>query len=97
MLFCGGSNCTKTMAVRSVRRVDDTNLKTVKGLQPMIKERRFPRAVCLKDDVYVFGGLNNNHKWLMSIERYSSSTSTWNTVGDMVEDRRYFLCMFIYG
>ena len=95
ILFCGGNG--RGNAVKSVYHVDGTNLKAVKGLQPMIKERRLAKAVCLKGDVYVFGGKNSNYNLpILSIDKYSHSTNAWSIVSYMIDARKYFcVCAFM--
>ena len=49
----------------------------------------------MKGDVYVFGGYDNYGNWIMSVEKYSPSINTWNTISDMVDDRTNF-CVCSY-
>ena len=54
-------------------------------------------VVCIKDDVYVFGGRDNFYGYLIrSIEKYSHVTKTWKRVADMYDDRDSFCtCSFM--
>ena len=101
MLYCGGFENNKVG--NKVLQVDGSNLKTVKVLPTMMQKRRFSEAVCLKGDVYVFGGFGDNNKWITAVEHYSPNTNAWNKVADMIDNRRdYCVCglmdnVFIIG
>ena len=102
MLICGG-NDIKLKTVSNVYQVDGSNLNNVKVLHSMEEPRQSHKAVCLKGEVYVFGGRDVNYskcfddvKIVLSIEKYSSSTNSWIKVADMYDERKnYCACAFI--
>ena len=96
ILVCSGYHGIYQVLVKDVNQINGSNFNEVTAMLPMIKERQYSKAVCLKGEVYVFGGLDNNHNWVMSVEKYSPSTNTWNIVADMFDDRKHFrLCAFM--
>ena len=95
ILVCGGTN-EKKIVVRDVHQVDGNTLKYVKNVSQMKAERTSFEAVCLKGEVYVFGGHDNCKRLLISVEKYSPSTNNWNKVTDMFDQRMFFCtCAFI--
>ena len=106
ILICGGCD-DENKTVSSFKQIDGNTFKNVKVLPSMLEYRNFPQAVCLKDEVYVFGGNNSKegdiwydgdyrHGLVMSIEKYSLSTNTWNRVTDMYDNRSdYCACAFM--
>ena len=55
------------------------------------------KTVCIKGEVYVFGGYeerNENEKF--SVEKYSPATNTWNVIAKLHDDRKEFCaCAFM--
>ena len=96
MLFCGGFDVVLQNVVRNVNQVEGTDLKrVVKTLPSMLQGHFCSKAVCVKSDVYVFGGRNENFKCITSVERYSRLANTWNKVGEMPDERvNYCVCAF---
>ena len=82
---------------KNVNQINANNFKDVKPLSSMIEERRYSKGVCLKGEVYVFSGYNDNFKQIKSVEKYSPSTaSAWNKVAYMYDDRENFcVCGFM--
>ena len=96
ILVCGGCLRNYNQELKNVCQIDGNNLETVNNFQPMIKERQLAEAVCLKGDVYVFGGLDHRFRPIMSVEKYSYSTNTWNIVAGMFDERKRFCaCAFM--
>ena len=97
MLFCGGFDVVLQNVVRNVNQVEGTDLKrVVKTLPSMLQGNFCSKAVCLKGEVYVFGGLDENVKCIRSLERYSRLANTWNKVADMSDERiNYCVCAFM--
>ena len=56
----------------------------------MEKARYDFEAVCIKGDVYVFGGTDFNFNIVSSVEKYSPVTNTWKYVADMMDYREHF-------
>ena len=94
ILICGGKDRSK--ASRKVKKIDGSNLKNVEYLKPMVEKRKFSKAVCVKGEVYVFGGYNKGRTWVMSVEKYSPSNNTWKNVSVLHDDREHFcVCAFM--
>ena len=95
-LICGGLGLEPFKPVKSVKEFDLTNYRTDNSLPPMIEERYRSKTVCLKGEIYVFGGYDDNGAWTLSVEKYSSVTRTWNKVADMFDERGGFCaCGFV--
>ena len=96
VLFCGGLNYFHEELVQHVIQISGHNFNDVKVLPSMIEKRGFSTAVCIKGEVYVFGGYVDSHKPILSVEKYSCSTNTWNNVGSMLDNRELFsVCAFM--
>ena len=67
------------------------NLKNVKHLFAMKIDRRCAKAVCLKGDVYVFGGSDDKNCKIMTIEKYATLDDCRSTVTRMYDDRFIFI------
>ena len=53
------------------------------------------KAVCVKGEVYVFGG-NDNYRVIRSVEKYSTDSNTWENVTNLIDDRYDFsVCSLI--
>ena len=90
MIICGGYNDRLDKVVSKVQQIDGNDLNKVKDLNNLTCERESFEAVCLKGEVYVFGGRNN------TVERYSPSTNEWTEVSNMFDERCNFCgCAFI--
>ena len=96
ILLCGGYDCWDLNEVqRNILSIDLKNLNNVKSIRT-INGRRRSVAVCIKDEVYLFGGQNVDYCRIMSIERYSSSFNTLRKVADMYDRREdYCACSFM--
>lgn len=61
----------------------------------MLEKRSSFKVVCLKGEVYVFGGYNKEGR-TKSVEKYSPTNKTWDKVTDMPGDRQVFCaCAFV--
>ena len=76
IMFVGGQ-CRGTV-VRNVLTVKAGNLSEAQTLPELNHGRQFAKAVCVKGEVYVFGGVDCNLIPVMSVERYSPATGTWD-------------------
>ena len=101
IVVCGGRSLIsndrrripKVRTVNDVRSFDAQNFSEVKNMQPMKQARESFEAVCIKGEVYVFGG---NDGVIMSVEKYSPVTNTWKDVTEMSGDRSSFTaCSFM--
>ena len=95
-LFCGGRDKLSNKVVGNVNQIDGSNLKSVKTLPSVIQRRYFANTVCLKGEIYVFGGRDGNNKFIKSVQKYSLSTRKWTKVADMYDNRvSDCLCAFM--
>ena len=90
IVVCGGYDTISQETVRNATHLRATGINTGKPLPSMVTERNFPCVICLKGRIYVFGGLDNRLRSIMSVEKYSPSTGGWKKVADMLDDRRLF-------
>ena len=100
ILMCGGrtvwgyneARCNYGRFVaRDVRMIDPNNSYSVTTLPPMIRGRKLLKsAVCIKRQVYVFGGVDDRHHYVTSVEMYSFAAGTWKKIAKMHQKRRCF-------
>ena len=96
ILVCGGRTTRDNKAIGNVKQIDETNFKNVKSLPSLLQKRMGSTAVCVKGEVYVFGGVDTKTTLVTSVEKYSPSAKTWNKVADMCDDRFGFCaCAFM--
>ena len=96
LLFCGGHDFMTKKIVRNTIQVDGSNYNNIKVLSSMNKCRENFKAVCLKGEVYVFGGSNNDDNLVKIVEKYSPSRNTWKKVSKIFDDRQDFCaCAFM--
>ena len=96
MLICGGYDDRLDEVVSKVKQIDRSNMNCVKDLAPINQCREYFEAVCLKGEVYVFGGINSYANPVYVIEKYSPSTNTWKILTEMLDKRQYFcVCAFM--
>ena len=96
ILICGGQNSKSYEVVSTVNQIKGIDLNKTKTLSSMTIEREMFTAVCLKGEIYVFGGYDNVNNLVKSIERYSLSTNKWSKVTSMYDNRVDFCaCSFM--
>ena len=102
IVVCGGeeyqceSNGEEHQRLVNDAHIVDCNLSYgTKALPQMLEGRQYAEVVCVGDQVYVFGGIEDLYgDSIMSVEKYSSGT--WKSVSVMYEDRRHFCaCSFM--
>ena len=52
--------------------------------------RQWSKLVCIKDEVYVFGGFITRANHITSIEKFSIITNAWESIGNLYDDRKDF-------
>ena len=82
IMLCGGED-NKSYIVRTVKKFDLNNFKSIEYFPPMTEKRSFSEAVCVNGEVYVFGGHDASYNSINSVEKYSPSTKTWKKVARM--------------
>ena len=94
IIVCGGSKNRKV--VRDVYSIKANNHYNTTSLPQLEEGRSWPEVVCIKGEVFVFGGHGDDFKRIKSIEKYSSDTKTWKVVGYMPNNFIYFCaCSFM--
>ena len=96
VILCGGIDFYERKP-RNQALVLDVNMNEELNYLPlMLEERYLSRAVCLKGEVYVFGGIGLERKRLKSVEKYSPVSKTWKYVCDLPDERLNFCaCSFM--
>ena len=96
ILLCGGRDSNSNKVVGTVRQCYVNSFKSIEYLPSMIPTRRYSEAICVDEDLYVFGGLDDIYNCTISAEKFSPLIMTWNKVADMYDERDGFCaCMFI--
>ena len=96
IFVCGGKNVNLKKVSNGVEILNAKSFSTTHELPHMNKTRCRFGAVCIKGEVYVFGGYDKNYKTLRSVEKYSPATNTWEHVAHMMDDRKFFsYCSFM--
>ena len=96
IILCGGDDGESV--VRDVYNVDARCSYNVNKMPQMKEGRHDSQVVCIKNEIYVFGGcLGGFGEYpIMSIEKYSSTTKTWDIISHMYDDRHWFsACSFM--
>ena len=111
MLVLGGYKRGYRKVIKNVNEISGHNLGNLKALSPMKEGRKYSKAVCIKDEIYVFAGYicntltglvrglsiyDGNRKYITSVERYSLATNAWDKVSEMRDGREdYCICSFM--
>ena len=106
IFLCGGCKSNSGSDVTEFSnltfKIDMDTLKCREDI-PMKSKRMSSKAVCIRGEVYVYGGYDENIKAVEAIEKYSLTTNSWKKVGEIYDDRNQFCCcalttrMFIIG
>ena len=106
-LVCGGFNNTKQASINDVISINVKNIGKVKRLPQMIKARQSFKAVYIKGELYVFGGIYQYREKsfdqyitklenVNTVEKYSPANNEWEHVCDMYDGRESFMsCSFM--
>ena len=94
IVFCGGKN--SGTVVSDVYSVKAHDLQTVKKLPKLKTARLWHEVVCIKGEIFVFGGNYDGSNNLTPIEKYSSFSNAWETIAHMPDERSNFsTCSFM--
>ena len=85
ILVCGGENCNSRNVLSDVKSFNANNFSEVNDLPNMKDARCYFGAVCIRGEIYVFGGNDGKR-----VEKYSPDTNTWIHVINMIDDRKFF-------
>ena len=96
LVIVGGKSESTRQVVRDAFTVDGTDFFTVDSLPIINYGRSYLKTVCIKGQIYVFGGIDDNNNPVIAVEKYSSTTNTWNFITQMYDNREGFCaCSFI--
>ena len=96
IFMCGGRSTRSTKVFRKGIQFDGNNFKNVKNISFMKKQRWRCKAIRLKEEIYVFGGIDEKKNVVMTIEKYSPLDNCWSIVTDMYDGRtEYCTCSFM--
>ena len=87
----------KRRGVMCVHDVCSTSFKDNVTFLPQMKEEWLScKTFCIKNELYVFGGLNVYNNSVTSVEKYSPAANAWERVAEMRNDRKHFCaCTFM--
>ena len=88
VVTCGGHDRNANRLVNNVYRMNKKNSVTI--LPPMKERRQYLKTVCIKNELYVFGGVTYGGNTVLSVEKYSIATNTWRIIAKMYDDRKHF-------
>ena len=89
IVIVGDERESTGQVVRDAFTVDGTNFASVNSLPKINYGKYWSTIVCIKAKIYVFGSYND--KPVMHIERYSPATNAWNVIGEMYDNRFFFV------
>ena len=93
LILSGGNIKNKVSDVTNQFNVK--NFNNVKQIDPLRIKRAIHRSVYCRGEVYVFGGFNESHHVVKSVEKYSLATNRWEIIAEMFDDRKGFeVCRF---
>ena len=93
-VVCGGFKNRKV--VRDVYSIKSNNQNNVTKLPQLEEGRYWPEVVCIKGEIFVFGGQGDGWKIIMSVEKYTSDTKAWKVVRYMSKDFfKFCACSFM--
>ena len=96
ILVCGNQKKRSQRIVGNVKQLNESNFKRINVLPSMKNKRGWFSTVCVKGEVYVFGGIDDSNSYIKSVEKYSHSTNTWEELTDMCDNRGcHCTCLFI--
>ena len=88
LVLCGGLKSGTVARDVYIFKANDSN--NVTSLPQLKEGRQWPSVVCIKDELLVFGGKDDDFRAVTSIEKYSSATKTWKVIAQMTDEREDF-------
>ena len=85
-VICGGAIYSTNAVISDVRNIEAFNVNNVTTLPQMQTGRCRSKLVCIKDEVYVFGGYDVDGNYITSVEKYSATSNVWTKVTEMHDD-----------
>ena len=96
ILFCGGIDKQSREKDKHIYITEGENLQKFKAFAEMT-DKKFHDAVCVNGDLYfVSNRVDDKRQIVLSLEKYSSVTNTWNVLVNLDENRSgYRVCSFV--
>ena len=95
IILCGGINTDKKV-VRDVFSFEANNFNNITSLPQLEEGRQWSKAACIKNEIFVLGGVNELIQSITSIVKYSVITNAWETIAHMFDKRIQFsVCSFM--
>ena len=95
-VIAGGESYYEGLVGRKVSSININNLSKINVLSNYNHVRKQFNVVCIKGEIYVFGGYDVRFKRVMPVEKYSPASNTWDVITQMYDNRINFgACSFI--
>ena len=96
ILICGGHRCRGKIYFRNAYQIDGRSFNSIKTIDSMPVARKSHEVVCIKGEIYVFGGKSQWESWDNDVVKFSPVTDTWEKAGVMRDGRKWFcVCAFM--
>ena len=96
LLICGGYDYRLEKYVSKVNKIDGINMNCVEDLKSMTECRCRFESICIKGEVYIFGGFDNAKNPVKIVEKYLPIKNEWTVVTNMFDKRSNFCaCSFM--
>ena len=92
IIVCAGLQLPSRNVLNDSFTVKSSAFSHLKKMPQLKESRRSHRAVCVKNEIYIFGGVDENGETLKSVEKYSPVADVWTKVADMIDGRDRFCC-----
>ena len=80
LVVSGGDNENTRQVLKDAFTVDFTDFSNVKSLPTTNYGRYKPKIICIKGKIYEFGGFVDDINPVMSVEKCSLDTNTWDVI-----------------
>ena len=98
LVIVGGGNENTRQVVKDAFTINGTDFLSINSLPMINYERCRSKIVCIKGEIYIFSGIDDDTNPVMPVEKYSPDTNTWDVVAQMYDKRKGFCaCSFING
>ena len=97
IIVCGGLDYASGKRLKKALITNTGSLNRFKILPELKNNQQCSSIVCIKGEVYVFGGDDANYDRVWPIEKYSPGTGAWENAGDFYDDRTGFGACSLMG
>ena len=94
LFVCGGRGRYYEV-VGTVEQICGYSLKKINSLPSMDQGSQYHKTICIKNEVFVIGGIDIDWQTPSSILKYSTTTKRWTNVCTMDYRKAYCFCAFI--